>query len=147
MKKLLAISMALVLALALCACGGGSSSESKSNGFVGKWEMESYNSTVSQADDHTLEVKMEILDDKSFSYSESETDSQGHYLKTIVSGTYTESDNKADFNYTHVSTSNSDNNTSEADEKGTFKGTIDGDKMTIEMERYGDTSTIIFKRA
>ena len=94
MKKLLAISMALVLALALCACGGGSSSESKSNGFVGKWEMESYNSTVSQADDHTLEVKMEILDDKSFSYSESETDSQGHYLKTIVSGTYTESDNK-----------------------------------------------------
>ena len=87
MKKLLAISMALVLALALCACGGGSSSESKSNGFVGKWEMESYNSTVSQADDHTLEVKMEILDDKSFSYSESETDSQGHYLKTIVSGT------------------------------------------------------------
>lgn len=146
MKKLLAISMALVLVLALCACSSGSSSESKAKGFVGSWEMESYTSTASQDADHTIEVKMEILDDKSFSYTENETDSKGNSLKSVVSGTYTESDKKADFNYTHITTSVS-GATSESDEQGTFTGTLDGDKLKIVIDRDGDTTTINFKRA
>ena len=107
MKKLLAIAMGLVFVFALCACGKSSSSETKANGFTGNWEMESYKSAESQAADHTIVVKMEILEDKSFSYIETETDAQGNSLKTVVSGTYTDSNDTATFNYTHISITNS----------------------------------------
>lgn len=147
MKKLAAILLSLVFVFALCACGSDDSSTTESNeseSVVGKWTMESYEDNGDIPEGATVDAKLEMNDDKTFTLTveKSLSSMSGKFVET---GTYEETDGKIKFDGKHA-TNTALGQTSETDNPDDFTGEFKEDKLTITNTK-SSPKTFVLKRA
>ena len=169
MKKAIALVLALMLTFALCACGGSGSSTTDSSasktdssavtdvtkevettkapsGIEGSWVMESYDSGTQMPVGATFEVAMEITAD-SFTYDEKDN-IEGQESEFKMEGVCTIDGNTAKFSAKHsVAKFSSQSSETEIENPADFTGTLENEKLTLNIENNGIKTVIVLKRA
>ena len=169
MKKAIALVLALMLTFALCACGGSGSSTTDSSasktdssavtdvtkevettkapsGIEGSWVMESYDSGTQMPVGATFEVTMEITAD-SFTYDEKDN-IEGQESEFKMEGVCTIDGNTAKFSAKHsVAKFSTQSSETEIENPSDFTGTLENEKLTLNIENNGVKTVIVLKRA
>lgn len=162
MKKAISLVLALILVFALCACGSSASKTGDSSavtdvtkevettkapsGIEGSWVMESYDSGTQMPVGATFEVTMEITAD-SFTYDEKDN-IEGQESEFKMEGVCTIDGNTAKFSAKHsVAKFSAQSSETEIENPADFTGTLENEKLTLNIENNGVKTVIVLKRA
>ena len=168
MKKAIALVLALMLTFALCACNGSTSKTDSSasktdssavtdvtkaqdttkapSGIEGSWVMESYDSGTQMPVGATFEVTMEITAD-SFTYDEKDN-IEGQESEFKMEGVCNIDGNTAKFSAKHsVAKFSAQSSETEIENPADFTGTLENEKLTLNIENNGIKTVIVLKRA